>query len=86
MYIIVDNTNGITLTHKGDWPSNWLAEQADKGIDLIIISLYSNTVKVIDKIDENYDGKTYVFKEYHISEALDFIKIYDVLNKNLNNK
>tara|TARA_R110000744_G_scaffold347685_1_gene453238 strand:- start:3 stop:233 length:231 start_codon:yes stop_codon:yes gene_type:complete len=35
-----------TLVHEGDWPSNFLQKELEAGKNLIVISTYSDTIKV----------------------------------------
>ena len=45
MYIIVNRTTRQNTNH-ADWPHHRLIELLEKGDDLIVISKYSNTIKV----------------------------------------
>jgi hypothetical protein len=51
MYIIINKTRQTCTKHTGNWPSldKWL----DKGDRIIVISLYSNTIKVPYKVEYN---------------------------------
>lgn len=51
MYIIINKTNKTFLRHRGSWPD--LEEFLEKGDRIVIISLYSNTIKVPYKVEYN---------------------------------
>lgn len=51
MYIIINKTKRTTIYHKGSWPS--LEKELDRGDRIIVISLYSNTIKVPYKLEYN---------------------------------
>lgn len=44
MYIIINKTQNTREWYKGNWYN--LDEELDAGDDIIVISLYSNTIKV----------------------------------------
>jgi hypothetical protein len=44
MYIIINKSKRNTIKHKGDWPN--LDEELNAGDKIVVISLYSNTIKV----------------------------------------
>ena len=46
MYIIVNNTTRERFTHEGYYPGNFIDDLLNKGDDVIVISLYSNTIKI----------------------------------------
>ena len=46
MYIIINNTTGNTIHHRGNWPIVQLETLLNLGNDLIVVSRYSNTIKV----------------------------------------
>lgn len=52
MYIIINKTRNTTTRYEGSFPGRWLEEQLNLGDKLIVISLYSNTIKVPRKIRE----------------------------------
>ena len=54
MYIIINKTKQSKLYQTGNWPMNLLEQMLDKGDRVIVISLYSNTIKVPYK--EEYNG------------------------------
>ena len=58
MYYIINRTTNQTTTHFGDWPN--LNEQLTNGEDIIVVSLYSNTIKTPYKeYDDNWGWKDY---------------------------
>ena len=72
MYIIINKTKGINFKHEGGFPEEELIDMLEEDDDLIIISSYSNTIKVpyLDPDSNNY-GKTkssrdWVYKDYKI--------------------
>lgn len=44
MYIIINKSKKTTIKYEGDWPD--LDEELNAGDKIIVISLYSNTIKV----------------------------------------
>jgi hypothetical protein len=54
MYIIINKTKQSKLYQTGNWPMNLLEQMLDRGDRVIVISLYSNTIKVPYK--EEYNG------------------------------
>ena len=44
MYIIINKSKKTTIKYEGDWPD--LDEELNAGDKVIVISLYSNTIKV----------------------------------------
>ena len=52
MYIVINNTTRERLTHEGNFPGNYLRDLLNKGDDVIVISLYSNTIKIPSKSDD----------------------------------
>lgn len=53
MYIIINKTKQSKLYQTGNWPMNLLEQMVDKGDRVIVISLYSNTIKVPYNVDYN---------------------------------
>lgn len=51
-YIIHNKTRNKTTRYEGSFPGRYLEEQLNLGDKLIVISLYSNTIKVPRKIRE----------------------------------
>lgn len=59
MYIIINKTKGINFKHEGSFPLDILEDMLEKDDDLIIISYYSNTIKVpYLNTDTNNHGQT----------------------------
>ena len=57
MYYIINKTTNQTTTHHGDWPN--LNEQLTNGEDIIVISVYSNTIKVPYMENDCWEWKDY---------------------------
>jgi hypothetical protein len=70
MYFIINKTQGLTFTHHGNYPGNMIDKMLEKGEDLIVVSTYSNTIKVpIDS--DTIDGVTeWRWKEYPLPDNL----------------
>ena len=71
MYTIINNTTRKNTKVEGNFPSDLIVEMLEKGDDLIIISTYSNTIKVpyLEPGTNNY-GETksslnWAFKDYN---------------------
>ena len=47
-YLVVDKTNNTSFKHKGDFPN--LEEILNRGDDIIVLSYYSNTIKIPFKV------------------------------------
>lgn len=64
MYIIINKTQNKTVYKQGSFPDMY--EELEKGDDIIIISLYSNTIKVpyIDHSQNGYGENIWEWKEY----------------------
>lgn len=60
MYYIINKTTRTTLTHVGGWPGNYLDQRLKDGEDIIVISTYSNTIKVPFQVNQDeYDWTDY---------------------------
>jgi hypothetical protein len=57
MYYIINRTTNQTTTHFGDWPN--LNEQLTNGEDIIVVSLYSNTIKTPYMENDCWEWKDY---------------------------
>jgi hypothetical protein len=69
MYIIVNNTTKERLTHEGFFPGNYLNDLLNKGNDVIVMSLYSNTIKIPSKsndIDNDTLEPMWDWKDYSL--------------------
>lgn len=53
MYIIHNKTKNTTTRYEGSWPLELLEKQLEKGDKLIVVSLYSNTIKIPYKLEYN---------------------------------
>lgn len=63
MYIIHNKTKNTTTHYEGSFPAGLLEKQLDKGDRLIVISLYSNTIKVPYEIEE-YNIKEWEWQDF----------------------
>lgn len=98
MYYILNQTQKNFITHKGDWPEEHLQDLLKKGDKIIVISTYSNTIKVPVKFstlgvdywesfhelsDIVYDEESeYCWMEFKIPTEVIYNVYYDMLNKN----
>jgi hypothetical protein len=57
MYYIINRTTNQTTVHHGDWPN--LNEQLTNGEDIIVVSLYSNTIKTPYMENDCWEWKDY---------------------------
>ncbi len=59
MYVVINKTTGKNLNYTGSFPYNEIIELLEQGDDIIIVSTYSNTVKIpyLDTNTNNY-GET----------------------------
>lgn len=64
MYIIINKTQYKTVYKQGNFPDMY--EELERGDDIIVISLYSNTIKVpyIDHSQNGYGKNIWEWKEY----------------------
>ena len=46
MYTIINKTKNTTINHSGDWPLQYLEDLLNAGDKLIVLSTYSNTIKI----------------------------------------
>jgi hypothetical protein len=53
MYIIINNTTKSYTKCEGNWPIDILEKQLNKGDRVIVISFYSNTIKVPYSVEYN---------------------------------
>lgn len=63
MYTIINKTKGKNFISIGDWPMDIIYSMLNNGDDIIIISTYSNTIKIPVGIIDEYTGE-WEFKEY----------------------
>lgn len=75
MYIIINKTQRAEYKSEGAYPYEYVKYMLEAGDDLIIISLYSMTIK-IPFVDKNYRNEEYKsgyqwsMKEYPLPEYL----------------
>ena len=62
MYLILNRTNHTCLKHSNDFPN--LDYFLDNGDDIIVISMYSDTIKVPYCVESN-NTKQWEWKEYY---------------------
>jgi hypothetical protein len=80
MYIIINKTDNTQLSHIGAWPGKLLDRLLFSGKEVIVISLYSNSIK-IPTVHEQYGEKesewtnyplpVTVLKKYMTEEGID---------------
>lgn len=46
MYIIINKTKNTKTKHEGNWPEKYLEQMLEAGDKVIVLSTYSNTIKV----------------------------------------
>jgi hypothetical protein len=63
MYIVINKTLNTTKRYKGNWPDHHLLPLLNDGNDVIVISLYSNTIKVPFST-EQYGEKEWEWTDY----------------------
>jgi hypothetical protein len=63
MYYIINKTRKESYTHQGNFPYGFLKKMLEEGDNLIVISSYSNTIKVPMK--DEYDDWVFQDFEYH---------------------
>jgi hypothetical protein len=69
MYIIINKTKQSKIYQTGNWPMNLLEQMVDGGDKVIVISLYSNTIKVPYK--EEYNGIVeWCWEDYPITDNI----------------
>ena len=81
MYIIVNNTKNSFSKYEGSWPMEYIDGLLDKNNDIIVISLYSNTIKVPDGFDVLNGIKEYNWKEFKL--PINTIACYANLKKTI---
>ena len=74
MYLIINKTNNTNTQVFGAFPIVLLNRLLEEGNDLIVISTYSNTIKVpfIDKEFQSYETKSgyeWGFKDYPLIDV-----------------
>lgn len=57
MYIVINNTVRKTFTFTGNWPESFIEHMLDIGNELIVISTYSNTIKIPGGFSEKFEGE-----------------------------
>lgn len=75
MYVIINKTRNKTIYYEGNFPD--MNEELERGDDIIIVSLYSNTIKIPYKTQMYYED-VWEWKEYKM-------ELLDVINNHLKN-
>jgi hypothetical protein len=81
MYIIVNNTDNSFSKYEGSWPMDYIDGLLDKSNDIIVISLYSNTIKVPYGVDVINGITEYNWKEFKL--PINVIAYYANLKKTI---
>lgn len=78
MYVIINKTQNKTVYKEGNFPDMY--EELERGDDIIIVSLYSNTIKIpyIDHEQNGYGENIWEWKEYRM-------ELLDIINNHLKN-
>ncbi len=74
MYIIINKTNNTSKTIEGNYPLVLVDTLLDLNQDIIIISLYSNTIKIPAGVEILNDITEFLWKEYPL--PLDMLLSY----------
>jgi len=79
MYIIINKTRNKTTYFQGNFPDMY--EELERGDDIIIVSLYSNTIKIpyIDHSQNGYGENIWDWKDYKM-------ELLEIINNELKNK
>ena len=65
MYKILNRTTGKIINVEGDWPDTLITKLLNEDNDIIVISFYSNTIKIPFEIDGvNTNDRDWNWKEY----------------------
>lgn len=68
MYYIINKTTNKTIKYEGSFPSDFVEKMLNNQEDLIIISTYSNTVKVPYELEAHgsiyWEWEDYPIKDY----------------------
>jgi hypothetical protein len=66
MYTIINKTQGKNFISIGNWPMDVIYSMLNNGDDIIVISSYSNTIKIPVGFGTEYEDE-WEFKEYKYS-------------------
>ena len=67
MYKILNRTTGKVTNVEGNWPDTLVTQLLTENNDIIVISLYSNTVKIPVEINGiNTNDRDWDWKEYRM--------------------
>ena len=70
MYTVINKTDNTSTKYTGNFPYSKLVELLENDKDIIVVSTYSNTIKVpyLDMDSNNYgetkSSKDWLFKDY----------------------
>ncbi len=73
MYTVINKTTKTSTNYKGNFPYRLLVELLENDNDIIVISTYSNTIKIpyLEMDSNNYgetkSSKDWLFKDYNYS-------------------
>lgn len=70
MYLIINKTLCKTIKHEGSYPLKFIDSLLDNDNDIIVISLYSNTIKIPNGFEKLNGIKEYKWKEFGIPVEL----------------
>lgn len=57
MYIVINKTKNTTTTHIGDFPKEFVENLLNSSHTILVISLYSNTIK-IPYLNKHWDDES----------------------------
>jgi hypothetical protein len=63
MYIVINKTKRKDFQFTGNWPNDIIEYMLDNGDDIIVISTYSNTIKIPGDFSTEFEGER-EWKEY----------------------
>ena len=64
MYTVINKTKRKDFQFTGNWPNDIIEYMLDNGDDIIVISTYSNTIKVPAGFNADYEDQR-EWKEYN---------------------
>jgi hypothetical protein len=66
MYKIINKTKKATINLSGSFPSDYIEKMLNDGDQVIVVSLYSNTIKVpyIDTDENGYGENVWAWTDY----------------------
>ena len=71
MYTIINKTTGKNYSHIAHWPMMLLEYMLDNGDELIVISTFSNTIKIPVERVEHGDGESeWTWREFKYTPVM----------------